>query len=589
MIFAASLFLIAVATLMFLGWGSTFLKLLRIEPKSWSTTVALGMAAVVFIGGILNLARLAYPISLAAVAGIGLVAASLALRTIDRPPLIVAIIILTVTIFTIATQLPPSIYNFHDDYQKYFAYPVRMVETGTVFGSPLSAMGLQTLGGQAFLDGFVVAFFPIVYINGVDAVFGLCLCLLLASQVTKDRVMSVVCVLSVVFINPQYVNISTLFCGSALIMAMLAVEDAASLGLLYAALIAMKPIYAVFVAIHLVAVALTQAKPPLPHRLRWLLRTALAAALFLSPWALVHAPNYIAALRAHHPAPTPVAGEIDGDPINLFSLDPLPYGSTAANYTALASAFAICGVICWRSKSYKTVAWCGTGVATLLIFVYVLGPMQYGYEHGLRYFTPVAIGLAPAIFGSAAHRLRWLLLMVAIIPLAAFGPSLLTRVGAEISTHSAASYSWLTTDPEYLEYNQRVLTGRERRDVKALQEGVPAGEPILTWTTTPFYFDYRRNRIIDIDTAGIGVPWATLPAARYLIWDYAGFATEDAEFYEKTALNAGAGERRDSMRTLDFIRLLESMVEKGEVLYDDGEVEVVRIKTQVPLPAVTAR
>ena len=88
-------------------------------------------------------------------------------------------------IFTIATQLPPSIYNFHDDYQKYFAYPVRMVETGTVFGSPLSAMGLQTLGAQAFLDGFVVAFFPIGYINGVDAVFGLFLCLILAAQFTK--------------------------------------------------------------------------------------------------------------------------------------------------------------------------------------------------------------------------------------------------------------------------------------------------------------------------------------------------------------------------------------------------------------------
>ncbi len=574
MVFAASLFLIAVATLMLLGWGWAFLKLFRVEPKNWPTTVALGMAAVVFIGGILNFAKLAYPISLAAVAGIGALLAILALRTLDRPPLIAAIIIAIVVSFTIATQLPPSIYNFHDDYQKYFAYPVRMVETGTVFGSPLSAIGLQTLGGQAFLDGFVVAFFPIRYINGVDAVFGLFLCLLLASQVTKDRVMNVVCILSVVFINPQYVNISTLFCGSALIMAMLAVEDAASLGLLYAALIAMKPIYSVFAAIHLAALAVWGTR----FRLPWAFRAAIAAALFLLPWALLHAPNYIAALRAHHPAPTPVDGEIDAEPMNIFSFHPLPYGSTAANYTALAFAFAICGVLCWRSKSHKTVAWCVTGVATLLIFVYVFGPMQYGYEHGLRYFTPVAIGLAPAIFGSTTHRLRWLPLTIAIIPLVAFGPSLVSRVAAEIGTHSAASYSWLTKDPEYLEYNQRVLTGPVRQEVKALQERVPAGEPILTWTTTPFYFDYRRNRIIDIDTAGIGVPWAALPSARYLIWDYAGFATEDAEFYERTALNAGAGERRDSMRTLDFIRLLESMVEKGEVLFDDGEVEVVRTK-----------
>ena len=60
--------------------------------------------------------------------------------------------------------------------------------------------------------------------------------------------------------------------------------------------------------------------------------------------------------------------------MNIFSLQPLPYGSTAANYTALVFAFAICGVICWRSKSYKTVAWCITGVVTFLIFVYVFGP-----------------------------------------------------------------------------------------------------------------------------------------------------------------------------------------------------------------------
>jgi hypothetical protein len=573
MVFAASIFLIAVATLMFLGWGWAFLRLLRIEPKNWPTTVALGMAAVVFIGGILNLARLAYPISLAIVAGIGVLLAILALRGLDRPPLIVAIIIATVMTFTIATQLPPSIYNFHDDYQKYFAYPVRMIETGTVFGSPLSAMGLQTLGGQAFLDGFAVAFFPITYINGVDAVFGLFLCLLLASQVTKNRVMSIVCVLSVVFINPQYVNISTLFCGSALIMAMASVGDAASLGLLYAALIAMKPIYAVFVAIHLLTMVSVSG-------VRWAVRTGLAATLFLLPWALIHAPNYLAGLRAHRSAPTLVAGDIDADPLNLFSFGPLPYGSTAANYTALAVAFAICGAICWRSKSVKTVACCITAVATLLVFVYVLGPMQYGYEHGLRYFTPVAIGLAPAIFGGTTHRLRWLPLMVAIIPLAAFGPSLVSRVATEFTTHSAASYAWLTKDPEYLEYNQRVLRGSERQDVKALQERVPAGEPILVWTTTPFYFGYRRNRIIDIDTAGIGVPWAALPQARYLIWDYAGFATEDEDFYEKTALNAGAGERRDSMRTLDFIRCLKGMVEKGEVLYDDGEVEVVRLRTK---------
>ena len=68
MVIAAALLLIAAAAFMFFGWGSAFNRLFRLEPKPWPTTVALGMAGVVFIGGILNLARLAYPIALLMVA-----------------------------------------------------------------------------------------------------------------------------------------------------------------------------------------------------------------------------------------------------------------------------------------------------------------------------------------------------------------------------------------------------------------------------------------------------------------------------------------------------------------------------------------
>jgi len=582
MVFAACIVLLAVATFMFFGWGWAFGRLLRLKTEAWPTTVAVGMAAVVFVGGILNLTRLAYPPALAAVAGIGVLLAIRALWegvAFERPPAFVAILIAVVVAFTIATQLPPSIYNFHDDYQKYFAYPVRMVETGTVFGSSLSAMGLQALGAQAFLDGFVVAFFPIFYINGVDAVFGLFLCLILATQFAKDRAMKLVCVLSVVFINPQYVNISTLFCGSALIMAMAAVEDPVSLGLLCAALIAMKPIYAVFVAIYFLTQVFTQAEAPAPpEQRRWSrrFRLPLAVAIFLSPWVLLHAPHYLAAFRIHHPVPTPVPGIVEAVRFNIFSLKSLQYGSTAANYTLLVIAFAICGLLCWKIK--PAVACCITAVIAFPVFVYVFGPLQYGYEHALRYYVPVAMGLAPAIFGLTSQAQRgWIPLLIAVIPLAAFGPSLRNRVHMELHNHSAASYAWIMEDPDYLEYNNGVLKGPERKAVKALQERVPAGEPILAWINTPFYLDYKRNPVIDIDTAGVAVPWAAIPPARYLIWDYAGFATMDEDDYEEKALNRGAGDRRDSLVTLDFMRRLESMVGRGEVLYNDGQVKVVRL------------
>jgi hypothetical protein len=564
MVFALSLGVIVVATLMLWGWGRAFQRMFDVQRSNWPVAAAVGMAVVVFLGGMLNLVRLAYPWALAVVVAAGVY---LALRegiSFARPPFLVALLIAAVMIFTIATQLSPGMYNGHDDFQKYFAYPVRMLQTGTVFGSPLSAMGTQTLGAQAFLDAFVVALFPIVYINGVDAVFGLFLCLTLAVRFSNRLAVALLCVLSVVFIDPQYANISTLYCGSALIMAITAISAPSALGLLYAALIAMKPTFAVFVAIHLLATF---------RSVRSTVLTSLATAGFLLPWVLVHAPHYLAALQTKVTAPTPVVGLIAHDSLNLFSFAPLEYGASAASYTLLIAAMALCGALCFRER--KVLAAAVTGIATFFVLIYALGPLHAGYEQSLRYFAPVAIGLAPPIFGSTdTWRSRWFAPVIAAVSLVAFSPSLWTRAQSAWTAHSVWSYAWSTADADYTEYMERVLRGPEKDTVKALQEKVPAGETILAWINAPFYLDYARNRMVDIDPAGIGNPWASVPKAEYLIWDYDGFATRDAEWYRRQALDVGAGERRNAALSLDFLRRMDKA---GEVVYDNGEVKVVRL------------
>ena len=64
--------LFAVFAFVLYGWGWALRRLLsaqsRTEGRSWPSTAATGMAALVFAGGILNLARLAYPWALACVA-----------------------------------------------------------------------------------------------------------------------------------------------------------------------------------------------------------------------------------------------------------------------------------------------------------------------------------------------------------------------------------------------------------------------------------------------------------------------------------------------------------------------------------------
>ncbi len=269
------------------------------------------------------------------------------------------------------------------------------------------------------------------------------------------------------------------------------------------------------------------------------------------------------------------------DVINLFSLGRLEYGSSSANFTALIIVIGICALLCFHAR--KLIAVCAAGIAAFFVFIFVLGPLHAGYDQALRYFTPIVIGLYPAVVGWTAvcapnrARVGWVLL-VAAVPVAAFTPAVLTRVHWAVQTHSVASYPWLALDPDYMTYNRKVLHGTEQSEVKALQEKIPVGETILAWVNTPFYLDYKRNPILDMEPAGIGEPWAEMPRVKYLIWDYRGYATRERDYYEQWALDVGKGERRNAALALDFIHRLEELVKTGKVLFDNGEIKIVQLE-----------
>lgn len=174
------------------GWGVAARRFTNAREGGWATTIALGLAALLFAGGLAALARIAYAPALWALALAGLVPC--AWRPARRRPVLpagvsarlelalAALVIAAAAGFAIATQLPPRAFNFHDDFEKYFAFPVRLLATGTLAGAPLNALGAETLGGISLLHGMVLSAFPIRYINGVDAVFGLLLLMALAAS-----------------------------------------------------------------------------------------------------------------------------------------------------------------------------------------------------------------------------------------------------------------------------------------------------------------------------------------------------------------------------------------------------------------------
>jgi hypothetical protein len=153
-IWAASIWYLAILPACFTGLGLLARRIPRVGPVLPELLPALGLSSFVIIGGVLNLLRLALPIPIWLLLVIGLLSFVRAVwrrRTqpvmIDSGTIGLGLLALSLACFTAATQLIPASYNWNDDLQSYFTHPVRMMETGTIYGSPLSSVGAVSLGG----------------------------------------------------------------------------------------------------------------------------------------------------------------------------------------------------------------------------------------------------------------------------------------------------------------------------------------------------------------------------------------------------------------------------------------------------------
>lgn len=625
--FALAVAALALASASLFGWGATVRRLAGAGTGLWPVTIGVGLATVVMIGGIFNLARVALPATVVVVALAGLVLGGCQLRSCRtaavtgtrHPPqagtasawletAAVGILILLVVGFAIATQVPPAVFNHFDDLGKYFAHPVRQLETGTVFGSPLDALGAETLGGMAFLHGFVLAVLPIQFIGGVDAVFGLFLLLCLGAAAGWRRLAplpgGLFAPLLIAGVEPQCINVSALYVGAALMAtAVLLVADEREpdppapilLGLVYAGLVALKSTFAPFVALHLVLTALALSADSLGRGATWGLRTAASTALALAPWIAVHAPHYLAASIA--PAEAVPPGPVET--LDLFAVHRLFHGATLANYTALAGLALLAGIRglmeigrSGADENPRRATGVVVGAMTAVLaygLLLMLRPAIASIDTVVRYTVPILLGTVPVVVvlaavpppGRPARLTAGILLTALLATTAGFLPALLERYrqGVEYGTTLAFPSH---RHPTYRAYLRDVFTAASAEKVARLQRLVPAGEPLVAWIGLPHLLDYRRNPVLDVDPAGLANRWARLPpTVRYVIWERDGFAMPPREDYVAMTRAPGRYVRRIGTRTLAFADLLESTIRTGVVLHDDGEVVVVRLPMRI--------
>lgn len=622
----ATVALIALHAIALYGWGRAFARVCRLPNLPPALLCALGLAVVVGLGGVLNLAGWVSRPVLSAVVGTG-IAAALVRRRVTTPT--AAVLVPKATVATLATALiavavllivaaavvPALAFNFKDDFQKYFAHPARMLQTGRVSGSVLSAIGFETLGGQAFLHAFVLNVAGFDALNAVDLGLALPLCLLIVglgpAESLAARGARLVAVLAVLVINPQVVNVSSAFTASALTLAALLLSDCAAIdrtappdgrhawaaGCLFAGLCALKTSFVLLVAALIasygVALLMRTRSPRLT--LRWTLLALASSALWLAPWLAVHASNFAAAFEVGPALPPPTPFEPYS--VDVFSnelRDDSGYGDGFLPYTcAVLATLGIGAFGVWAAPRGADRPWCAylaCAVAVALagvyaVMLYVVGPLGPGSITSLRLFVPMLIGVLPAVlvFASRAARPRRALWGVAPLVLAAavLVPFVLGapgRIGQAFAQGHVLGFSALAQEPWYVRYNHYTLHGPMREQVAAAQAAVPEGARVIAWINAPFWLDFKRNRVHDLDLAGLETPWSRVPDAAYVIWEHNGVATPAIRGYEIASHQPGALQARIGAAGLRMTYAMIDLARQSRIVYNDKQIMVLQLE-----------
>ena len=127
-----------------------------------------------------------------------------------------------------------------------------------------------------------------------------------------------------------------------------------------------------------------------------------------------------------------------------------------------------------------------------------------------------------------------------------------------------------------------------------MQRLVPEGETLLAWISLPLHLDFQRNRIFDVQPAGLGSPMQDFPfgvgadegieyfrthGVRYVLWQHSGTAVRDDGELMYRASKPYAYNRRSFQNTLAFNKMLRAVSRRSEILHDDGTFLLFRVST----------
>ncbi len=270
------------------------------------------------------------------------------------------------------------------------------------------------------------------------------------------------------------------------------------------------------------------------------------------------------------------------DPLAMLSFKAMPYGGSYGAYSlTLIAVLASAGLMAWRERRWTPVlaAVLGVLLAHGVQLTYAI-PRGLGWV-ALRFSVPLILGAAigvlaiPATFGEG--RFPRAALAFLLVPLLAFGPQAPARWQRMADGASMLAFSWLVDKPDYRDFSTQMVSPEATAHLRAIQAKIPAGEPVLAWVTTPFQLDFARNPIADVDSAGLGTPWARLPAARWVLWEVRGYATSGHDNYRNDAQSPNEYVARQGRREMALATRLEIAANHSRIVYFDRQFVVFEL------------
>jgi len=545
------------------GWGRMVRPFTdRRVFRFHSLTAILGLAVLNALGGLLNFAGLAKTPLLLALLVAGVLAATRDLLRAKpwrhvrfEPKMIPVFLAVGVAAIPALLLAPGGVFNIHDDFHTYATRAVRMAQTGSVGGNPFDPLGLDSLGSQSFFHAFFLAGHDIRLLNGFDAVACFMLCLMLVAEMSLlwrlPWWLGAAGVLGLAFVNPQYANISPLYSGVAVIMALVVCgalwgrtqlqgnsrnngRIALTTGLLIALLLSLKvnlALYGTLYAVLLFVILLLRADNR-PAVLRVAGRTVLVAALAMLPWMLVPIPALLearhagaelqsgAAPNAKYPALAAV------DVSALFESAPLYYGNTPVAYLTLGLLGAVLALLGlkrhWKAPLTRDGAAMFSVVAAgiALLPAVLLAASLYPVDTAIRYSCPILIGgfFAAAFgfirFGSSTYERRRTMIGICLTGCLAalslvFFERALVRIEQAKRDQTLLSYAINRT---FAAYSRAMVADEQTAYASRLQANMAPGATAFVWVVAPFHLDFVRNRLLTASETGVINPVLRFPA-----------------------------------------------------------------------------